>query len=161
MVEAREQIIARAIGDGGNVTRGIAAIEALHRAGYAIRLPPIDPAPLVASLRQRGQQRDADDVEALAMELDRIRRGWGPSTPTEHQLRHSDLISARRFIEQAYEVLIELNMSNYTHDDVADANAGAVEAMGALNAGMRWINERLRTADSIMPDRLPQAEAGS
>lgn len=147
----RQEIVAEAIGDGGNTTRGHAAIEALHRAGFAIQEPPTDPAPLIASLRERGQLADADAVEALAMELDKFRRGWGPSTPTERMLRRADIISLRRFIERAYAELIELNMGNYTDDDVRELNDGAINAVGALQEGMTWIGARL--AGCMIPDR--------
>lgn len=147
----REEVVARAIGDGGNTMRGVAAIEALHRAGWAIQKPPTDPAPLIASLREHGLLADADDVEALAMELDKFRRGWGPSTPTERMLRHADIITLRRFIEGAYAHLIELNMSNYTDDDVQELNDGAINAVTELQAGMAWVAERLQQVVSSTP----------
>lgn len=149
----REEIVSAAIGDDGKLSRAIAAIEALHRAGYAIQKPPADPAPLIASLRERGQNADADDVEALAMELDRFRRGWGPSTPTERTLRHADLCTARWYIERAYSAVIRLNLDNYTPDDVAEANEGAIEAIGHCWDGMCWINRRLVEGVSVIPDR--------
>jgi hypothetical protein len=149
----REEIIAKAIGDCGNTTRGHAALEALHRAGFAVQMPASDAVPLVLSLRERGQHADADTVEALAVELDHMRRGWGPTTPTERQLRHADLISVRRFIERAYEQLIELNPNNYTHDDVEEANNGTAAAIKELWEGMGWINSLFQTEFRTIPDR--------
>lgn len=146
----REEIVAKAIGDGGDTTRGHAAIEALHREGWTIQKPPTDPAPLIISLRDRGQFADADAVEALALELDKFRRGWGPSTPTERMLRHADIISVRTFIERAYAELIELNMSNYNDDDVRDLNDGAVNAVRFLKEGMAWIAQHLLV--EVIPD---------
>lgn len=152
-MQSREEIIAQAIGDDGNTTRGHAALEALHRAGFAIQQPPADAIPLVISLRERGLNADADNVEALALELDRMRRGWGPTTPTERQQRHADLISARRFIERACEALIELNPHNYTHDDVVEANEGTIAAIKELWDGMGWINNLFQTEFRTIPDR--------
>lgn len=152
----RQEIIAQAIGDGGNTTRGHAALEALHRAGWTIQKTPTDPAPLVASLRARRLNGDADDVEALAIELDRFRRGWGPSTPTESMKRRADIISTRSFIERAYAELIELNLANHTDDDVRYLNDGAINAVSILQEGMAWISNRL--GECVIPDRRDNAQ---
>lgn len=152
-MKTRQEIIAEAIGDGGNITRADRALEALYRAGWAIQQPPNDAVPLIVSLRERGLNADADTVEALALELDLMRRGWGPTTPTERQMRHADLITARSFIERAYEALIELNQFNYTHDDVEEANNGTIEAIGALSDGMAWIANTFITKLAGIPDQ--------
>lgn len=39
-------------------------------------------------------------------ELDRLRRGWGPSTPTERMARREDLKSAMRSIESAMDAVL-------------------------------------------------------
>ena len=149
----REEIIAKAIGDDGNTTRAHKALDALHATGWRVQQPPVDAAPLALSLRERGQFKDADDVDALAMELDHMRRGWGPTTPTERMLRRSDLISARRFLERVYAELIELNMNNYIDDDVRQLNNASIESMGAATEGMKWINDRLQHEIHCIPDR--------
>lgn len=150
-MQTREEIVSQAIGDGGNTTRAHAAIDALHVAGWTIQMPPADAVSLIVSLRERGQNGDADDVAALALELDLMRRGWGPSTPTERMLRRADIITIRSFIEQAYGVLIELNMNNYTVDDVEDANNGTIEAIKVLCSGMACVHATLQALAGI-PD---------
>lgn len=149
----REEIIAEAIGDAGNTTRAHRALDALHNAGWRIQKPPTDAAPLALSLRERGQFKDADDVDALAMGLDTMRRGWGPTTPTERMLRRSDLISARRFLERVYDELIELDIGNYSHDGVVELNIASVRSMTVASEGMDWINDRLQQEIHCIPDR--------
>jgi hypothetical protein len=149
----REEIIAEAIGDGGNTTRGARALEALHRAGWSVQQPPADVIPLAISLRERGFNADADTVEEVAMELDRMRRGWGPTTPTERQLRHADLITARSYIEAAYASLIELNMSNYSHDDVQESNDGVIEAIQVIRDALGWFSDTFSSRLHGIPDQ--------
>jgi hypothetical protein len=57
----------------------------------------------VKALRKEARRQYAQNVEIMRswdaasptelQELDRLRRGWGPSTPTERQARHADLLA--------------------------------------------------------------------
>lgn len=65
----------------------------------------------VSALRRDNERGYERQVELLRtwedaslterQELDRLRRGWGPSTPTERMARRIDLIAAMNAIEQA------------------------------------------------------------
>jgi hypothetical protein len=65
----------------------------------------------VSELRRDNQRGYERQVELLRtwedaslterQELDQLRRGWGPSTPTERMARRDDLIIALRAVEQA------------------------------------------------------------
>lgn len=71
------EVISDALGDQGVLSRANDVLEALQAAGYRVQFAPPDMAPVVASLRQQGSASIADAVEALAMDVDLMRRGWG------------------------------------------------------------------------------------
>ena len=155
----REEIRAEAIGDEGNLTRACRALEALHRAGWRVQQPPTCSQALAHSLRERGLHGDADAVDALGMELDLLRRGWGPSTPTEQMLRRSDLITVRSFLGSAYDSLFEINPNNYNPDDVEQLNQGSIEAVSAISDALTWINDRIVSmAAPRLPDVAEEAD---
>lgn len=78
-------------------------------------------------------------------ELDRMRRGWGPSTPTERMSRREDLIAIRRFIDRAYEAKVDLiaKPSDYTEEDVIAVNEGAAAMFDHIVEGQKFINDKL------------------
>lgn len=90
------------------------------------------------------------DQDTAPLDLDGLERDLRRSNPDHSVLiRVSEalaLISQAREAERmrgaaqaAYDSLIELNEFNYTHDDVCDANAGAVEAMTTLHDALcKW-----------------------
>lgn len=98
--------------------------------------------------------REKAELEA---EVDRFRRGWGPSTPTTHQKRHDDLWHARCYLDRAYGAMVELNTNNYTHDDVEASNAGTIEAFDHIKEGQKFINDRLVEISKGITERPDEA----
>jgi hypothetical protein len=117
----------------------------INESGVALRF--------VKQLREEIRKSNERNIELLRswdpisptdkQELDRMRRGWGPSTPTERMTHRENIWKARNFIDRAYESIIELNTDNYTYDDIVEANDGAVEAMKAITEGQKFCNDLL------------------
>jgi len=148
----REEIIAQAMGDGGNTTRAHGVLDALYVAGWFVAMPPIMSGAVADSLRQLGYASHADAYEAMAMELDRLRRGWGPSTPTERMRRQSDLWAARAAMERALEFLESMEHSANSWPLPEDQEAWK-EAAKELAYGIQRINTLMRNMAEGIPDR--------
>ena len=85
-----------------------AVLGCISKPGVALRF--------ASELRRDLQRANERHVELLRtwedaslterQELDRLRRGWGPSTPTERMARRTDLQAAMRTIERAMDAVL-------------------------------------------------------
>ena len=85
-----------------------AVVGCINKPGVALRF--------VSELRRDNQRAHERQVELLRtwedaslterQELDRLRRGWGPSTPTERMARRADLIEAKTVISRAMDTVM-------------------------------------------------------
>lgn len=131
-----------ALGDEGVLTRGSKVLDALHSEGWRVQAPPQDAVALVARLRIEGRAGDADDVEALALEVDHFRRGWGPTTPTERRRRIDDIFAIRSMIDRAVEgFLSDIDEPDKEGDDLRRA---VDSALADLDICLAFINNRLQ-----------------
>lgn len=82
---------------------------------------------------------DASPTER--QELDRLRRGWGPSTPTERMARRGDLISAMHSIEAAMTAVLPddkeedgLTLDHFqaAYDELSKAHKAIIALLQAL-----------------------------
>ena len=82
---------------------------------------------------------DASPTER--QELDRLRRGWGPSTPTERMARRGDLIAAMHSIEEAMTAVLpddkegdDLSLDHFqaAYDVLAKAHREVIALLQAL-----------------------------
>lgn len=74
-------------------------------------------------------------------ELDRLRRGWGPSTPTERMARRTDLQAAMRSIEDAMTAVLpdekggdDLTIDHFqtAYDALSKSHRGIIALLHAL-----------------------------
>lgn len=106
------------------------------------------PLRFVKGLREDLSRAHAREVELLQtwdkatpterQELDRLRRGWGPSTPTTHQKRWQDVRDCMTQIERAY----ELCSPDDDEDETAQRTLEKVST--ALFAAIGFCSERMQ-----------------
>lgn len=95
--------------------------------------------------RQTELLRTWDDASLTErQELDRLRRGWGPSTPTERMARRTDLLAAMTAISHAMDAVVP--------DDKTDEDFTVErfqEAYDKLNKGYRVIIDLLHAIPEL------------
>jgi len=122
-----------------------AVVGCIEKPGVALRF--------VSELRRDNQRSYERQVELLRtwedaslterQELDRLRRGWGPSTPTERMARRTDLVKAMHVISGAMDAVLpddkedeELTREHFqtAYDKLVDGYKAIIALIHALPA---------------------------
>lgn len=107
-IAARNIALSSSIGAAEELAAICAVVGCIEKPGVALRF--------VSELRRDNQRSWERQNELLRtwedaslterQELDRLRRGWGPSTPTERMARRADLVEAMHVISRAMDAVL-------------------------------------------------------
>ena len=137
-----------------------AVVGCIEKPGVALRF--------VSELRRDNQRSYERQVELLRtwedaspterQELDRLRRGWGPSTPTERMARRTDLVAAMHVISRAMDAVVpdDKEDEDLTRDHFQTAYDHLTEGYKAIIALIHALPAL--TAPDIEPPAIARAE---